>query len=302
MITSIPKIAEVDYCGVYQASDKASKDAQHSYITIIAIDLSAMILAAAISIYNYSSTNSKQSIYVISGLLLLLGLILSIVILTMKFEDTWYQGRALAESCKTLTWRFMTCSELFENTLTTMEAENRFVTRITALSAKFSHLNKAMDPILLNLSYISPLMKQVRNLPLNDRKQYYIDHRLEDQKQWYATKATFNKEKYRNWFMVIIASQTLSLVAIVTLIKYPDSNWNLVGLFTTLASSAISWLQLKQHQELKQAYTTATQELNSILALSSSVITEVQFSEFVLDSENAISREHTMWLAQKRST
>ena len=25
-----------------------------------------------------------------------------------------------------------------------------------------------------------------------------------------------------------------------------------------------------------------------------------EFSEYVLDSENAMSREHTMWLAQKR--
>jgi hypothetical protein len=28
--------------------------------------------------------------------------------------------------------------------------------------------------------------------------------------------------------------------------------------------------------------------------------TDDEFSEYVLDSENAMSREHTMWLAQKR--
>ena len=74
-----------------------------------------------------------------------------------------------------------------------------------------------------------------------------------------------------------------------------------MGLFTTISAAAISWLQLKQHQELKQAYTTAAQELIFIKASSNSIHTEEQLSRFVLDSENAISREHTLWLAQKRS-
>ena len=73
-----------------------------------------------------------------------------------------------------------------------------------------------------------------------------------------------------------------------------------VGLFTTISASGLSWLQVKQHQELKQAYTTAAQELNFILSLSDEIDTENAFSKFVLDSENAISREHTLWLAQKR--
>ena len=80
----------------------------------------------------------------------------------------------------------------------------------------------------------------------------------------------------------------------------PDFNWNFVGLLTTISASALSWLQLKQHQELKQAYTTATQELNFIVTLTDQLTTEDSFSKFVLDSENAVSREHTLWLAQRR--
>ena len=57
---------------------------------------------------------------------------------------------------------------------------------------------------------------------------------------------------------------------------------------------------MKQHQELKQAYTTTVQELNMILAGAERISTDTELSKFVLDSENAISREHTLWLAQKR--
>jgi hypothetical protein len=59
-------------------------------------------------------------------------------------------------------------------------------------------------------------------------------------------------------------------------------------------------LQLKQHQELKQAYTTAVIELNFIEEKGIRVSSETELSKFVMDSENAISREHTLWLAQKR--
>ena len=143
-------------------------------------------------------------------------------------------------------------------------------------------------------------MESIRNLSAMERKEYYINERIKEQKKWYSDKAEFNKRKYDMWFVVIILAQFLSLVSIIVLIKNPTLDWNLVGLFTTISAAAISWLQLKQHQELKQAYTTAAQELNFIEASSSTVTTENELSRFVLDSENAISREHTLWLAQKR--
>src|SRR6476620_7672123 len=98
-----------DFPGLYQASDKASLDSQSTYKNIIAFDLITMIIAASLAVYNYQSVQPKFITYIISGIFLLVGLILTLVIRTKKYEDIWYQGRALAESCKTLTWRFVTC-------------------------------------------------------------------------------------------------------------------------------------------------------------------------------------------------
>ena len=236
----------------------------------------------------------------ISGLLLLIGLVLTIVLKTKKFEDIWYQGRALAESCKTLTWRFVCCSEYFENSLNTAEAKKRFVKRIKELSDEFKELSIAMNSKTLNLPIITDKMIEIRGYDLNARKDYYIKNRIEDQKKWYADKAEYNLGKYNFWFWCVIVSQAISLISMGYLIVNPDSNWNFVGLLTTISASALSWLQLKQHQELKQAYTTAAQELNFIVTLTDQITTEDSFSKFVLDSENAVSREHTLWLAQRR--
>ena len=289
-----------NYPSLYQASDNASLVAQKNYLIIMGLDLMFMIVGSLLSIYNYSTEGSKLIVYIISGLFLLTSLILTIVLKSKAFEDIWYQGRALAESVKTLTWRYVTCSELFESSLTIMEVNKIFTDRLKELSNEFKNLNKVLDAKLVALPIISAEMENIRKLNTAGRKEYYLTNRIEEQKNWYSTKADFNKSKYNRWFVVIIIGQFLSLVCVVILIKNPMLNWNLVGLFTTISASAISWLQLKQHQELKQAYTTAAQELNFIQSSSKSVSTENELSSFVLDSENAISREHTLWLAQKR--
>jgi hypothetical protein len=289
-----------DFPSYFQAADNASISTQKYYLNIIKIDLLFMIIASALSIYNYQLEESKLLIYVISGLLLLISLILTIILKTKKYEDVWYQGRALAESCKTLTWRFVCCSEYFENTIDIIEVKRRFTERIKELASEFKELSISMNSETLNRPIITDKMLEIRNMNLTERRKYYIQNRIDDQKKWYSSKAEYNIEKYNLWFWIIIISQSASLIGIVFLIKYPQCDWNFVSLFTTISASAISWLQLKQHQELKQAYTTATQELNFIVTLSEQATTEDSFSKFVLDSENAVSREHTLWLAQRR--
>lgn len=292
---------ENNFPGLYQASDEASLTAQSTYKNIIAYDLITMIIAAALAIYNYQSTDPKLLVYVISCFFLLAGLVMTIVVKTKKYEDIWYQGRALAESCKTLTWRFITCSESFEVDMNAENARTAFIKRLKELGNEFKELNKNLNAKTLTLPNISDEMLKIRNLNMQERKEYYIKYRIEEQKKWYSTKAEFNKAKYNFWFFTIIISQAIALACAIYLIKNPDSNWNFIGLFTTISACGLSWLQLKQHQELKQAYTTAAQELNFILDDSSNADSEAKLSKFVLDSENAISREHTMWLAQKRT-
>lgn len=294
------KMNDNEYPNYFQAADALSKKAQKTYLSFVKFDLWAMIIGSCLAIYNYQSDDSRLVIYVISGFLLLIATIFTLVLKSIKYEDTWYLGRAFAESCKTLTWRYMTCSELFENTLSNAQVNQDFNKRIKEIADQFVDLNKEIDASLINKPVISDKMKSVRALGINERKDYYVEFRIEDQKKWYADNATKNKRNYEIWFWIVITTQILAILCVGFLIICPKSDWNLTGLFTTLSASAFSWLQLKNYQELKQAYTTTTGELNHILQDSSNVTDDVSLAKFVLDSENAISREHTMWLAQKR--
>lgn len=300
MINTLPTMTDAEFPSLYIASDEASKRTQKKYITIVGIDLALMIGASALTVYNYELVSSKKTLYILVGLFLLTSFFLTIILLTRKYEDFWYQGRALAESCKTLSWRFMTRSELFEDTVSLQNTKQKFIDRVQELGAEFPELNKVMSAELLNKPVITETMLRIRELNLAERKDYYIKNRIEDQKTWYAKKAALNNKKYNCWFFVIIVSQAFSLISVVFLIIRPEVMWNLVGLFTTISAVSLSWLQIKRHQELKQAYTTTSKELNMILSLSDNINTDSDFSKFVLDSENAVSREHTLWLAQRR--
>lgn len=292
---------EKDFPNYFIAGDKASLRAQSTYTKFVRWDLILMVFASALSIYNYETEDSKLYIYAISGFILLIATILSLVIKNKKYEDIWYRGRALAESSKTLTWRYITCSEYFENSLTKQEVERRFINRIKEINSEFNDISSVLNAKHLALPIITDEMNRIRNLPLSERKDFYLANRINNQISWYSNKAESNKNLYENWFWAVIISQILAIISIVFLIKYPMSNFNLVGLITTFSASCFSWLQLKKYQENKEAYTTATSELNMIKQELSEANSDLEFSKFVLDSENAMSREHTMWIAQKRN-
>lgn len=291
---------ETDFPNYYIAGDRASLLAQKLYTRYVRFDLILMVSSAAMTIYNFQSEESKKILYIISGVLLLIAIIFSLVIKIKKYEDIWYRGRALAESVKTLTWRFMTKSEYFENSITDEEAKLRFTDRMRELHEEFKDLHSFLKAKHLSFPIITNEMEEVRNMDLKDRKIFYLEHRINNQIKWYSNKADNNKAKYENWFWAVIAMQLLALISIGYLILNPESNFNFVGLFTTLSASFFGWLQLKKYQENKEAYTTATSELNLIRQEAESINTEDSFKIFVLDSENAMSREHTLWLAQKR--
>jgi hypothetical protein len=289
-----------DYPSLFRASDKVSIDSQKNYIVLFLAEISLVLLGAGISIYNFSVEDSKLIVYVISGVLFLFGIIISIIQKVMRYDNLWYQGRALAESCKTITWRYISCSEEFNINIDDNSSRRIFLNKIDKLSKEFEFLNKHLDKKMLVEPNITDKMSNIRSKNLYERKEYYLKERIEDQKKWYSKKAKKNKDISTFCFILNIISHIVTIICIGYLIFHPKSNWNFVGLFTTISTSIIAWVQLKQYQNLNQSYSTASIELNLISDLGESIQLEEEFSQYVLDSENAISREHTTWLAQTR--
>ena len=146
---------------------------------------------------------------------------------------------------------------------------------------------------------ITERMREVRSAPLEQRKQIYLISRIEDQRKWYGSKARKSQVVANRYFVVIQASQALTLAATVLLLSPFGSKWNLGGVFSALASALIAWLQVRQHEQLAQTYSVAALDLGFIEAQAEGATTEQTLSSLVVNAESTLSREHSQWMVRR---
>jgi hypothetical protein len=218
--------------------------------------------------------------------------------LVLKFEKGWYEGRAVAESIKTLCWKFVTGARPFSIDIDETEAQNLLIESFkkvighrkdffTLIGSDFAE-NEQLPIELLN----------IRKLSKEQRIGIYKTQRLEKQKKWYTDKTTENKKWTKISFAIIIVAQVLAVISLVLKIKF-EFEISVAPILVTVSTAFIAWLQLRRYQELSQSYLITATELSLIKSKINQVESESEFSEFVDDSETAISREHTLWLARR---
>ena len=235
--------------------------------------------------------------YVSMVIILLIGFAINIAAHVLKYDEKWFKCRAIAESVKTATWRFMMKATPFEeNNL----YEKTFISKIREIKSDKQSVLKTLAPYQdSEVELISNFMRDVRNKNTEERRNYYLKSRLNDQKTWYTKKASSNTKSEDRWFYVTTSMQFLAIVLAVIQVALSAYPLNLVPILMTCAASAIAWSQMKRHSELAQSYSIAAQELTELEAISSNLTEESEFCQFVNDVEYAISREHTMWCVKR---
>lgn len=284
---------QIKYPALFTSSDNYSIKAQANYNM-----LNKWTLITLVSSTIFSSLTQENWAIWTSTTLILISAILSTIMLVLKFEKGWYEGRAVAESIKTLCWKFMTGAKPFSIDLNEIKSQNLLIENFkkvighkkdffTLIGSDFAE-NEQLPIELLN----------IRKLSKEQRISIYKTERLEKQKKWYTDKTTENKKWTKISFAIIIITQILTLISLVLKIKF-KFEFSIAPILVTLSTAFIAWLQLRRYQELSQSYLITATELSLIKSKINQVESERDFSEFVDDSENAISREHTLWLARR---
>lgn len=284
---------KIEYPALFTSSDKYSIKAQDNFKNLNKWTLIALVIATVFS----SVTQENWAIWT-STALILVSAILSTLMLVLKFEKGWYEGRAVAESIKTLCWKFMTGARPFSIDLNETKAKNLLIENFkkvighrkdffTLIGSDFAE-NEQLPVELLN----------IRKLSKEERIAIYKTQRLEKQKKWYTDKTTENKKWTKISFVIIIVAQVLAMISLILKIKF-EFEFSIAPILVTISTAFIAWLQLRRYQELSQSYLITATELSLIKSKINQVETESDFSEFVDDSETAISREHTLWLARR---
>ena len=299
MAAKLQALRDEDLPALHNAANSASIRAQKRYLILFGAVLFFMIAGAILSALSLSTPANKSLRAILSGISFLISFCLTMSLKVKKYEKDWYGGRAIAESVKTLTWRYMTRAEPYSTELTADAADDKFAADLNDVLSQRKYLSGALDGRLSNRPQITDRMQEIRSSSTQQRRDFYVTERIEDQRNWYSGKAKTSHDQEWRWFIVIMLAQIAAGVSAIYLISSPESQWNLTGFCSTLATAALAWLQVKRYQELAQSYNLTAQELGLIATRARHISTDDKLSAFVSDAENAISREHTMWVARR---
>lgn len=283
---------ESDFPGIYQAADTLSGNAQAHFFTALVLNLLSLVLAAVVSVVNYPHWVSA----VVQALLLAGAMASSVYLALVRPERLWYSGRAVAESIKTLVWRYVSRAEPFH------EADDVSKTLLLEKLKQVVKQNKAIsDKLITHLKekQISDMMVQLRSGSFDERRNTYIQHRINDQLAWYEKKATFNKRASSRFFATLVLVNAIALLCALIKIANVQYQYFPTDILIAIAASLLTWMQAKRFSELSASYALTANEIGIVREQADDLVSDGALSSFVGDSENAFSREHTQWVARK---
>jgi hypothetical protein len=286
------ELTDADLPGFWKDADKASLAGQAWALRYSRARLAGALVAALGGALTWTMDKiDLAAIVIAAGFLIALSSELAMWV--HQPERNWYSGRALAESAKTLAWRYAVAEDPFPKEMSEADARSLLRRRLDEVSAE------ARDRVTIGSAnaVVTPNMTKLRSSPFSCRKDAYITGRTQEQQLWYARKATANRNSATMWRVVLITSEVVALVLAALRIS---GGWTVdfAGLIGALIAAGAAWTALKQHTPLASAYSTAATEL-AIQADRLNDLNETEWALAVADAEEAISREHTLWLASR---
>ncbi|MEU4765274.1 DUF4231 domain-containing protein [Actinosynnema sp. NPDC023794] len=286
-------LGDDDLPGLFEAADSASLDGQHRYVRAVRLRLLLAVAAAATGAVPF--VLGRVDVAAIGTAIALAAV--SVTELNLKSarpEDRWYDGRALAESAKSLAWKFSVGGLPFDKAGGEPETERRFIQQMHELleDAPATSIRPSQRPV------VTEGMRTLRAAPFAERKAAYLGARVADQQRWYTAKAARNERLAGWWRAGLLSIEVIGICA--ALGKAVGAvRFDLAGVVAAVIAAGTAWISLRQLSTLARAYTFAANELAIVRSRLELVEDEPSWASEVADAEEAVSREHTMWRASR---
>lgn len=280
---------------LYHSFDDASATSQERLLGLTRTSLLATVVAAAGGGVSIGDGPDWAAVVALLAFALAAGC--RIVLLQNRPERAWYDARAGAESVKTLSWQFAVGGAPFGRNEPSEAAAQRLTERFRSLIRASAALRAGPDA---GDRQVTDWMRELRETPLDKRRDAYVTGRILDQIDWYSTAAARHDLHARRWSQLTLLVQALGVVA-ATLRVSGTLDVDLMGLAAAGAAAGTAWLESRDHSGLAEAYTTTAHELALVRDELPRELDEQTWATFVADAEAAISREHTSWLARRRA-
>jgi hypothetical protein len=291
------KVDHAAYPALFLSADASSTNGQRTYRRLVEIELAFVLAGAMFGTLGAFLTGPRTALASLATICLLGSMAMKYVNRSNDSTSRWFDGRAVAETVKTQTWRYMMRVDPYA---AESSGDRLFAEDLIASMRARPDLRQSIDDVPTDARQITATMRAIRAQPFHERRDLYIDQRLSNQIAWYHGKAVRNARNARRWFWLSLVGQAAAAIIAFTSIFEPELPLSsLVGFFAALATAATAWTQLGRHDELSKAYALAYQELIAIRTIAERATSQAQLQEVVRDGEGAISREHTMWMAKR---
>ncbi|MDF2758686.1 MAG: integral rane protein [Thermomicrobiales bacterium] len=295
---NIPGFREEDYPALYRAANAASRRARMAHTRLVGAELAllvgAAVIGAAQSLLPGSGSGWERAF---PAVLLVAALIAKLANRLQRFDEHWFDGRAVAETVKSATWRYVMGVRPYDGAGTQPETTLGEALRdaLAARPALAAHLHRLPAGAR---QVVTERMRQVRRMPAEQRHDYYLTERVDNQEAWYAGKSQTNSRAATVWFWVSLLFEGLALAAAI-MVAVTGFTADLLGPLAAITAAATAWTQLGRHDELAKSYGLAAHELMVLHSRLELADSEEAFRQGVEETESAISREHTMWMAKR---
>ncbi|MFJ2867103.1 DUF4231 domain-containing protein [Kitasatospora sp. NPDC087314] len=279
----------------FWTADAASLRGQRRSVLLSAWELLLLVLAAA-------TGSADGEPWAWAAAAAYLGAIaLAVVISRQNPQGLWYEGRAAAESVKTLAWKFAVRADAYQPPPRTLpDAEGLYRFQLGGVLGAFPGGRVVAPGTGVE---ITAAMRDLREQPLAVRREVYLRERIQVQHDWYRAKSRHCARAGDLAGVLGVVLPALGLVLAV-LRALGAFSYDALGTVSAVAASVTAWAQLRQYRPLAAAYGLAADELELIrrqlarLDLESADAEEL-WARLARDAEDAVSREHTTWQARR---
>jgi SMODS and SLOG-associating 2TM effector domain 3/SMODS and SLOG-associating 2TM effector domain 1 len=302
------QLTDAEMPALFRLADRASIQAQRRFFRRLAAELSLLSLGTLAGLFGAftptvgSLTFAGLSVpafpvaEVAAAILIFVALVIRLTRFLAHPDSRWYEARAVAESAKSIAWRYAVGGSPFDLGKDAAVVDTLLRQRLQESLTDVPKRSRAI--IFSDQGQITDTMRALRGQPLAIRQEAYLAGRIKDQAGWYDRKQRQNHDR------ALLAQWTLALLEVLGVIfallqARKLVTINLQALTAALVAAGIAWTQAQRYQDLSATYRVAAKEA---LALEHSVPaqpTEDAWARFVDDAEAAFSREHRLWRATR---
>ena len=288
-----------DYPATYRAMSAAATDNQRTYFRLLKLQTSILLSIALVSAVNWQLFPDFRAVSIVAAVSLILLSLLQAFGQIQKYDHKWFVSRAVTESVKVQTWRFMMKVPPYEDSPNGSSVVERFVADVRKMLSQEPDAKLVAGSKPVEGPEVTQLMLDQKDKSVADRRDFYLQDRIQDQKDWYSQRAVSNSRSHSKWFTATFVLQGSSGGIALLTVLFPGFPFNPTGIATTLVASGVSWMNARRYRELSQSYGLIAHDLSGFESVAKAADSQEKLERLVSNVEGRISGEHTYWKARR---